>query len=469
MASDPCIDLEKELAAIVAEPYHDTEKAPFVVDNGGFDGWIQARLWLAKSDITSPAEMFQFLEHARLQTNRPPHATIETILGRLCTLDNYVEAARWWDRLRAGGVLTRDGVIWGVRVLVRADRLGDALEICDVVSSMNRKIVAAGWTFDVGSQFRTPIGTLSFGDNPSPLQFLRCIPALFQAVQRSYRPDLMFILFDNIELLYGARVNPKVLDSLINSADWAAAFVGGDVPVRPTKRELTQHYAPTRFPTRQAALRAVLAMSAHPPTLENSTTWRGTHAALVCRHIFYAALQKHHPRLASLPSPLPASRHPSPLAHDFAARENVPTKSAFCVGFTMWENHMHLLVRLRLVHEIPFLLAWIRALDVDPNPATLGFAHAAVLRYMGRGAFDALVAWSKRWRGERWTVGKGISHWCERVDKVGKRRYQFRPKVEDRENRGWEGRGNGLGRGGGSVSKIGRRGGRARAPLLELP
>lgn len=93
VASQPSIDLEKEPVAIKPESHRGAQKLPLFPGNRDLEKWVEGRLRLANSNVSSAAKMYHFLETARPMTHRLPYVTIEAILAYLCIQRKYMNTA----------------------------------------------------------------------------------------------------------------------------------------------------------------------------------------------------------------------------------------------------------------------------------------------------------------------------------------------------------------------------------------
>lgn len=309
-------------------------------------------------------------------------------------------------------------------------RINEALEVCEaIVEMLDATTIAdgaskAGDMRTVGAkvltQYSSSVGALVFGD-ASPWQFRKGITALIQSINRVHRPDIIFRIIDNAELLYGLCITPKVLNAIMHSAVKAVSVYPSWESWRPTKLELVQHYQPEKFATRQGVLMHVINNFEHIWSLE-AFRWRGAHPGLVARQLFHTILKARHPSLCDIQSPIPVSCG-NPL--DRHLPEDIPLNSLFSTEYitTPWTNYIRLLGRTHLVEEIPLVLAWMKALDVRMDADTFGFAHGLVLRSMGPKACNALMAWVKQWQGPDWKLAFDLDHWSFKAELLMSSKY----------------------------------------------
>ncbi|KZP09172.1 hypothetical protein FIBSPDRAFT_873878 [Athelia psychrophila] len=425
MASQPTIDLEKELADMATQPSLFSDLPPSLValveNTFTFpNGWAEARTRIARTPGLPASSLYNLLENARSesQPQRPYSDTLEVVLERKSMECDWIEAGEWWDRLREEGSLSVHGARLGVRALVHNGRMGEALEVCEAIVEM---VDAA----DVGilsreaSVYKTSLGALVY-ENSSPHAFRRVFVDLIDSIHHIYRPDMVFQIIDNAELLYGAAcIHPKTLGVIMHSAFRAIAADPSFISWRPTELDLMQHYRPTIFRTRRDALMYIIDASEHIPPLDSEAfKWRGTHPGLVARQIFYTVLKAHYPHLCHIQAPIPV-----PCSHPLKRHllENVPTYFHFNLfSASIWTSFVRLLGRSHLAAEVPFVLAWMKALDITLDAQTAGFAHGLVMRSMGPRACNALMAWIKQWQGPDWKLEYDSDYWAFQTDQMMK-------------------------------------------------
>ncbi|KAF7977556.1 hypothetical protein HWV62_3350 [Athelia sp. TMB] len=415
VASQPCMDLERALAAIPNRSSRRSDLSPHLVallDNAFSyrSVWTKTRMRIAENtSLLSAAEMYNMLENARLGTDRPHRDTLETVLAQLIIQNDHVEASEWWDRLRGEGIMTSRGVQFGICALVPTGRISEALEVCEAIVKMSHDAATGAFVPTIASQYKSSVGSFTYPEEGYPVaSFRRGLGALIESIHRINRPDMVMQIYDNIQLLYGPCISVRTLDVIMHAAYRAIAANPAWLSWRPTELDIQRHHEPQRFPTRRDALLYLINAAEYIPPID-AFKWRGAHPGLVGRQIFHTVLYAEAPHLAFTKSPIPVP-FCNPLERNLL--ENVPTTRAFRLSLPkIWTQFIRLLGRSHLSAEVPLVLAWMRALRVSPDPDTLGTAHGLVLQSMGPQAYGALTKWTQDWQGPDWKLKYGIEHW----------------------------------------------------------
>ena len=355
---------------------------------------------LAIHHRTLPAKsLFGIAEQERLgshlqSTSASPYALV--IRAMHCRHE-YEEGAKWWSKLRATGIVNEEGAFWGMRTLVHAGKVDDALEILEAIYSSDK------------SMHQTTFKLEGFDIRVLPT----FIQHFFYALQNINRPDLIFIMWDAMDTLYAVKPNGTLLETLADAARRALKL---DLTLLPIPALVTSSL-PTIHARSDllARMRLSLAEGRRPSTIR----WRGHHPAVVARQVWRSVIIRNVPSTEYLQCPIIDTKfHPPASTERIELVELVGPHHDFHPTNLTFLNYFHLLACMSLTSEIPLGLAWMRASGIQPSMQVLGFAFAycarAEMLHLPDGygeTYTSLLQWVREWLGEEWKLEPGIGYW----------------------------------------------------------
>ncbi|TFY70776.1 hypothetical protein EVG20_g2235 [Dentipellis fragilis] len=406
--------------------------------------WTNLLARLARSNALSSRDLYDAFQFVR--ENRPPRAaesfeavtpmTYSIFITGLLRRGDFELARQAWDEYESSDLpLDRRSVGVGMDVLTKTGSPDKALALLEKEFKMSK--------LDA-NLIRTRLSVI---EEESQRLDISILNAFMTSLCHVERPDIVFYLWDKMELLWGARPDGTTLSILLNASRLAsqlfASFTGAfhelglSNPFRSAhKRSPALAEPQSDTPVSQKAARRA-ALTGLSRLLESDVKvnemWGTTVAWRRARDLFRYILFSHFPQLSTIESPARALRE---SADDIATSpfhemkrlfrrptvvtppdillkkglhpvvvypEVVFTDRAFC-------SYIILLGSRRLASEIPLALAWMRELEILPRKKTLAFA----LVYWGEVSMDAplfeqwgsasgeyakLVLWMRDWVG----------------------------------------------------------------------
>ncbi|KAJ7456939.1 hypothetical protein FB451DRAFT_1142845 [Mycena latifolia] len=281
------------------------------------------------------------------------------------------------------------------------------------------------------------------------------LTALMRALLRILRPDLVFALWDAMGTLYGATPDAPALRVLLAAAQLPHLLddsLAGQIALLALKNPFR---APPAQPRTRAELAGALAALAAAPY--HSGMWNARPAAVTAADIFVQAALSTPERLriAQLGPPARAVRphaESDPMApglgvslsfdmppSPFVLPDDIltPAGDARFPGVALTERDWHAYVELlgmtRRAPEIARALAWMRALNIQPNERTLGLALAfwgevavqpPLVAALVPDQYKKLVDWLREWCAE--VPGeREVGVWRARIARVRRLRREM--------------------------------------------
>ncbi|KAA1474175.1 hypothetical protein DENSPDRAFT_316685 [Dentipellis sp. KUC8613] len=404
-------------------------------------GWTNLLTRLVRSNAISSQDLYDAFQFVR--TNKPPHAaggfeaatpaTYSILIGGLLRRRDFELARRVWDEYASSGLpLDRLSVGVGMDVLTKTKSPDKALALLEreyKTSKVDANVIPRRMSVIEEESQRLDVSILN---------------VFMTSLCHVERPDIVFYIWDNMELLWGARPDSTTLSILLNASRLAsqlfASFTGAfhelglSNPFRSARKQppaLTEPQLDASV-SQNAARRTALKGLRHLLVSDTKVNemWGTTVAWRRARDLFRYVLFSHFPHLSAVESPAHALRESaddiatSPLKRLFR-RPTVVTPPDILlkkglhpvvvypeVVFTdrLFCSYIILLGSRRLASEIPLALAWMRELEILPRKKTLAFA----LMYWGEvgmnaplleqwdgasGEYAKLVLWMRDWVG----------------------------------------------------------------------
>ncbi|KAH7927179.1 hypothetical protein BV22DRAFT_1061395 [Leucogyrophana mollusca] len=393
--------------------------------------WTTALVSAANDKKTSAEALVEIFNRARVKTKRfrPTIVTYTVLLRGLLFRQSYEEALKIWNQLLDSGLpLDRKALTIGVQILTRAGRGQEAFYLLSSFAKLQREAL-----------------------KPPPIWINTIVVNEFMvSLLRVRRPDVVFRIWDNLEMLYGVLPNDATLHILLKSAILAAKM--DNESVRSTFQHLTLN-TPFRKPQaepegREEVESAIMNMLETAKPSSAVGIWRNSSAKAVGRQIFRDMIFGNWSRLRNVKVPVTVVRSTGteaaplyPLAElarsvaiPFSARKGreveiegekdvesadglldeehqspntylsiVPTDLSFSA-------YIQLLGLSSLAAEIPLALAWMRRLNIQPSRKTLSIALVFWAEVSLRGPL--FEEWAeKRQRSEYGRLMQWIEGW----------------------------------------------------------
>ncbi|KAG6334543.1 hypothetical protein ID866_4540 [Astraeus odoratus] len=414
--------------------------------------WTTALVSATNDRKTTASTLLRLFENARTRTKTfcPTIVTYTVLLRGLLWRKAYKEALKIWNQLMDSGLsLDRKALTVGVQVLTRAGHPQEAFCLlhsfadnhpCEaktdpfLTRSLNTLILPHG---SHKPSSKALLSTTSVGP-PSPLMptdslhrwiNIVVVNEFLVSLLRLRRPDIVFIIWDNLELLYGILPDDVTLNILLKSAVLAVKMDRETVKGSMAHFALQAPFVPSwSVPghkgsgyTRAQVTRDIMQALERPEPPAVVGIWRGECATEVARRIFRNMLIGNWPRLRDVETPVTALRSSTkegaPIAPivqlakslvDGLSHKAAPAKAAqqtdlggkSHVSLVDYQNDqlggilgrgaipsVHpstdtFLAYIKLLglssssytHEIPLVLAWMRCLRIPPTRQMLSIA-----------------------------------------------------------------------------------------------
>ncbi|KAL0952462.1 hypothetical protein HGRIS_006730 [Hohenbuehelia grisea] len=347
--------------------------------------WTTAFAVAAKDSTTNAATLLRVFRRVKFSHDaafRPTLVTYTVLLRGLYARQQYTKAQReWLEMLRSGITPDAHAMGIGLQILTRVGKPHEALATLEAYASrVNAKAPA------VYSVHRpVPVGIME-------------INLFMVSLNRSQRPDVVFKLWDHMEALYNIQPNAITLSILLqavriaNKLDDTLSGAVAQLALRNPFRKA--QVTPTSRNDILASFRDIAGTPRGKVKPYVSGIWHERPPFEEARKIFLQVvfgqapdrlrdvkapacarlgpqltqghgLPRSHPRLAQNAMPLP----PDLLTKD--GRSHFPT---IVPTDTVCFNYIILLGTSGKHHEIPLVLAWMRALDIRPSRQTLSVA-----------------------------------------------------------------------------------------------
>ncbi|KAL4077762.1 hypothetical protein J3A83DRAFT_4156050 [Scleroderma citrinum] len=413
--------------------------------------WTTTLVSVASDLRISTSTFIRLFENARTRTKafRPTIATYTVLLRGLLWRKAYNEALEVWDQLiDSGQALDRKALTVGIQVLTRAGHPQKAFYLLD--SFVNEQ-----------SQSAPSHPTRSSPTSTQVPHFMAhriniiVVNEFLVSLLRIRRPDIVFMIWDNLELLYGVLPNNVTLNILLKSALLAVKMdresVRGVISHLTLKTPFrTGQPSPLEFEDsyskRERVARGIMEALEDPEPPSVVGIWRGRTAAEVAREIFRGMIFGNWPQTQHIQAPVTAVRPPGKegtpiapimevakslvvgLSHKAAPAlvniggadqtSTLDSQSQKILGPgaipTVHPSQLTFLAYIKLLglssfsytHEIPLVLAWMRHLSVRPSRFLLSISLVFWAEVSLRGPIFEEWAekggYSKYGRLERW-------------------------------------------------------------------
>lgn len=412
--------------------------------------WTMLFSRLARNKNTTSDQLLQLFDEApRSPRFRPTAATYTVLLWGLIERKKYDEAIGVWERLLDDGIIIdRKALGAGVYALTLA---GDPLRAFSTLEAYAAKPAAPSSTNqEARARLRSHILKRS---EQRPIQIdITTINHFITGLLRAHRPDVAFKLWDHMTMLYNVAPNDHTLERLCRGARLAwkldAQSLAGSIAMMGLRNPFRK---PLLEPTsREEVINMVGGMLNEGNRRVVRSMWNNIPAFDVVRQVFHTTILGNYPHLRNIRAPAHAVRKPdsndgpfAPLtevaqsiAQSFSSKEiqtiepspprldpllltTAPTSSYSTIipsEGTFYE-YILLLGTSSYQHEIPLVLAWMRALDIQPRSRTLAvsliFWAEVSLRgplfedwasRRDRSEYGKLKMWMHDW------VGDGVPH-----------------------------------------------------------
>lgn len=233
---------------------------------------------------------------------------------------------------------------------------------------------------------------------------LKAVNQFMLALHRVGRPNVVFALWDNMEVLYGLRPDTYSLNILLQAARWSVKY---NITIRGALAYLglgVEHYDGNEVDVNSRKLAVKTLKGLLSPDLKhtNHSLWNGESAARCALRIAVHMLLSNWPHLRRVHSPIKPTP-PSAVIRSLVGPSDEPAVSPLLgLADELPESQMYLQIvptdvtfRAILDHlelhdlasEVPLVLAWMYALRIVPSKDTLA---------------TALVYWSSVPNADRW-------------------------------------------------------------------
>ena len=393
--------------------------------------WTTALVSVANDRKITTSQLIHLFENARKKTKafRPTIATYTVLLRGLLWRKAWGQALDVWNQLTESGlVLDRKALTVGVQVLTRAGHPQAAFYLLDSFATHHL-------TEESHLRIRShPVNSPLFPQPTTGGEFVSSnahltarwinivvINEFLVALLRVRRPDIIFMIWDNLELLYGVLPDNVTLNILLKSALLAVKMDRESVRGTMAHFTLQAPFHARQQSTseledvddkREAVARNImeaLERSEPPPVVG---IWRGRAATEVAREIFRGMVLGNWPPMQHIQAPVTAIRppgkevgpiapimelakslvvglshktatgqadsgsgeHAKPLDSQVVLRAGAiptvyPTKSTFLAYIKLLG-----LSSSSYTHEIPLALAWMRHLSILPSRPLLSIS-----------------------------------------------------------------------------------------------
>ncbi|KAH7911265.1 hypothetical protein BJ138DRAFT_1179684 [Hygrophoropsis aurantiaca] len=408
--------------------------------------WTTALVSAANDKNISATALIDIFNRARAKTHRfrPTIVTYTVLLRGLLFRQSFEEALKIWNQLLDSGLtLDRKALTIGVQILTRAGRGQEAFYLLNSFARVQRESVYDSSSLD--------------GEKSPPLWInIIVVNEFLVSLLRVRRPDVVFKIWDNLEMLYGILPNENTLHILLKSAILAAKM--DNESVRSTLQHLTLN-TPFRAPQAEpegrkeveSTIMKMLELKKPPSAVG---IWRNSTAKAVGRQIFVDMIYGNWPRLRAVWAPgaivrptgaeatplyplselarsmtIPFSSQKIPaneermekvaeLADDLLDEERLSDNAYLTIVPTdaTFSAYIQILGLSSLAAEIPLTLAWMRRLKVKPTRKTLSIALVFWAEVSLRGPlfeewaerrhkseYGRLVEWIEDWVGKEET------------------------------------------------------------------
>ncbi|KIM91295.1 hypothetical protein PILCRDRAFT_810553 [Piloderma croceum F 1598] len=209
----------------------------------------------------------------------------------------------------------------------------------------------------------TPSPGLLFSENRKVEVYLL---ALFQALQHCDRPDLVFGLWDSMEILYDVSPNELLLSQLVRAAIVAINLDNSLEPVEQPSYIALEQNTLSREQARDGILRM---MEESRPT---KIRWKNSHPGLIARQIWRRAMIIHNPSLVNVQSPILTTAYDGAVSAATFERiatfrhQRLPEKITPTSMLTAFHCYIMLLESMSLWAEVPLIIAWMHAFKIEP-------------------------------------------------------------------------------------------------------
>jgi pentatricopeptide repeat protein len=427
---------------------------------------VAARQWKTSSKVL--IHLFDGMGKGALF--RPTVATYTVLLRGLIMRRDYNDAGRVWDRLIANKLaLDRKALGAGVKALTLAGKPMKAFRVLEefcvrpgMPPGSNAAVRQHGHPWPRTPQRRIQVDTMTMND-------------FMVALLRIQRPDVIFKIWDYMEMLYNVKPDSHSLETLCRAARLSAKLDSRSIAGNIASMRLS---SPFRKPQVEPSNREEVVQTIERMLIENDTKaarniWKNAPAADGVRNVFRELIFSNWPELRNIDPPAHAVRRAADGAEMSPLREIaqsiaqclssnsvpppgstplitvstsyasvVPTEAAFYA-------YILLLGTSSYQHEISLVLAWMRALHIHPRRRTLCIAlifwAEVSLRgplfedwaeSNGRSEYGKLERWILDWVGED-NVPKGylIGYFLKvvaraRDSNLMPRRNRDRPPIE---------------------------------------
>ncbi|KAF8889086.1 hypothetical protein BD779DRAFT_1521882 [Infundibulicybe gibba] len=371
-----------------------------------------AALSVAARDLSTPSSrLIQLFKHTlpspqRIHSHpghvlRPTVVTHTILIRGLLQRKAFKAAVKCFQTLLASGLtLDKQAIAVGVQALVRDGKIANAIELLEQFCAPVRKDGPRPGGSHPFSRRRSHIqlSTISIND---------CLVSL----NRISRPDVVFLLFTHMGTLYNVYPDARTLSIILQSARLATKMNQNTVSGAVTELLLHNPFRRRKGNT----IRDSASHREYSPGL-----WGDELPADAARAIFLRALFGSAPNAQKLLDIIPPAQAlrtvcpPAQFVHIAGASlyPGIVVTNANCMQYLL------LLSLTERAPEIPLVLAWMRALGIQPSSSTLAVSMALwaevsvqapfVEWWMSGsgpgsrrdGEYGKLISWLREWVGE---------------------------------------------------------------------
>jgi hypothetical protein len=404
--------------------------------------WTTAFAVAARHRETSSEQLIRLFNKAlEIERFRPTVATYTVLLRGLIFRRSYDDAVYIWDRLIADRlVLDRKALGAGVKALTLAGqplRAFGALEVVcarpDTWPIASASYVRQGNDMRKRRSLHSPqrrfqVDTMTMND-------------FMVALLRIARPDIVFMMWEHMEMLYNVKPDSHSLTTLCQASRLADRLDANSLAASITRIGLSNPFRrPHANPSnREEAVQTINQMLKEKGGKSAKGIWKNALAAHGVRNAFQEIIFSNWPEMKDINAPAHAVRrgdaNESPLremAQSIAqslsfinTREQrerelpphitfaSPSQGSIIPSESAFSAYIVLLGTSSYQHEIPLVLAWMRALHIRPRRPTVCFALIFWAEVSLRGPI--FEAWAEsNDRSEYGKLHKWIKDWIGR-------------------------------------------------------
>ena len=408
--------------------------------------WTNALVIAARDKSTTSETLVNLFQDAQSRTTRfrPTIATYTVVIRGLLYRGDYARADNLWNKLLDEPfVLDRQALTVGLQVLTRSGKPHIAFETLEYFAFKPNAEGATSPTLFHASPCYPPRRAVTMSTI--------AINEFMVALVRIGRPDVVFKLWDHMEILYGVSPNAITLSILLQAARLSArlddSFTGALSRLaskNPFRKSLVK---PSGRADIVYAIQRMLMRDDGELKDYATATWNALPPWRNVVDIFREAILGNWPDLVTVQPPAKVTHDSGQVntLHPGSARiagryaggrmpdswmgSRAPYPQIYPTNATFLA-YIQLLGFQSLATEIPLALAWMRALDIKPSRHTLSVAlvfwaevslHGPLIEKLvgERSEYLNLVRWIREWVGDKGTPNdKDMRRWLKHVARI---------------------------------------------------